>query len=432
MRGPGSPPRRKLKESCSQCAYVKVKCSKEKPTCVRCQSRGLRCNYELSHRAGRRPASARILSADRVGTPRPSPPSPPRPARSSSPTSITAASTKPDDGTTTEGSASLPSPLVDQICGLPLPPVHGLSGTGLSPGIDLSPFLLGSLHSPFNSPASEMKAPMGGTTGDIADTLPSSLDFDAYQLWPSIGDLPMQAQLDCLAPSSSSSSISNLCHGTLIGQSSCSRKMLTELAGAQNASNPFIPWADSPGSTGVNDAIALNRYILQVATSVLECSCLQSNHQLRYLLVFTAMDVLARHAAVAASGPADGEDRVAHASLVFGELHRVLQFIDLLFQRCRQQPSFSSARTSPRRSPDPFQHLDFAEMQNPTDPGMVTRGPQSAPDSPHNIDYEVDEDHFPTEADDSLFDLAFLPLETELRRQFEQVRDEIKSILRNV
>ena len=44
----------KLRDTCHACAASKVKCSKEKPTCVRCGKRGLQCEYFATKRAGRK------------------------------------------------------------------------------------------------------------------------------------------------------------------------------------------------------------------------------------------------------------------------------------------------------------------------------------------------------------------------------------------
>ncbi|KAI1261034.1 hypothetical protein F5Y18DRAFT_213715 [Xylariaceae sp. FL1019] len=52
--------RQKFKDSCSHCAGAKVRCSKEKPQCTRCNERGLECSYGLSYRYGRLPARTKL------------------------------------------------------------------------------------------------------------------------------------------------------------------------------------------------------------------------------------------------------------------------------------------------------------------------------------------------------------------------------------
>lgn len=44
----------RLRDSCHACAASKVKCSKDKPTCVRCTRRGTTCQYFATKRPGRK------------------------------------------------------------------------------------------------------------------------------------------------------------------------------------------------------------------------------------------------------------------------------------------------------------------------------------------------------------------------------------------
>ncbi|KAI0433851.1 hypothetical protein F5Y09DRAFT_31061 [Xylaria sp. FL1042] len=48
-----SPPPRKLRDSCCNCAKSKLRCTKEKPICARCLRQGRACYYVPSKRAGR-------------------------------------------------------------------------------------------------------------------------------------------------------------------------------------------------------------------------------------------------------------------------------------------------------------------------------------------------------------------------------------------
>ncbi|KAI0879422.1 hypothetical protein GGS24DRAFT_155996 [Hypoxylon argillaceum] len=69
--------RQKYKDSCTHCAGAKVRCSKEKPRCTRCNERGLDCSYGLSYRYGRLPARAKLTAAgfiDQAATTAPSTP----------------------------------------------------------------------------------------------------------------------------------------------------------------------------------------------------------------------------------------------------------------------------------------------------------------------------------------------------------------------
>ncbi|KAI1486578.1 aflatoxin regulatory protein-domain-containing protein [Biscogniauxia mediterranea] len=53
-----SPPTPKLKDSCHNCATAKLRCSKEKPTCSRCEKQGKKCQYLATKRAGRKRVSS--------------------------------------------------------------------------------------------------------------------------------------------------------------------------------------------------------------------------------------------------------------------------------------------------------------------------------------------------------------------------------------
>ncbi|KAF2171636.1 hypothetical protein M409DRAFT_17873 [Zasmidium cellare ATCC 36951] len=67
----------RLKESCDACSTAKVRCTKDKPNCSRCQQKGLSCEYSFSRRAGRKTTASLVTKADR----RPASPS----SRASSP-----------------------------------------------------------------------------------------------------------------------------------------------------------------------------------------------------------------------------------------------------------------------------------------------------------------------------------------------------------
>lgn len=65
--GPGHAPSEagittKLRDSCQSCAMSKVKCPREKPTCSRCEHRGLACKYIFTRRPGRKRDHSRRLS----------------------------------------------------------------------------------------------------------------------------------------------------------------------------------------------------------------------------------------------------------------------------------------------------------------------------------------------------------------------------------
>ncbi|KAJ5711075.1 Aflatoxin biosynthesis regulatory protein [Penicillium malachiteum] len=57
------PARPKLRDSCNACSASKVKCNRQKPTCLRCAKRDLVCEYLVTRRAGRKHDKARPRSS---------------------------------------------------------------------------------------------------------------------------------------------------------------------------------------------------------------------------------------------------------------------------------------------------------------------------------------------------------------------------------
>ena len=49
---------RKIRDSCTSCSNQKLRCSKERPACERCVTRGIECNYVVSMRTGRPPRTS--------------------------------------------------------------------------------------------------------------------------------------------------------------------------------------------------------------------------------------------------------------------------------------------------------------------------------------------------------------------------------------
>ncbi len=60
--------RKRLKDTCNSCALSKVKCSRDRPSCTRCEDRGIYCYYSPSQRSGRRSAPSSVGAAPAVAT----------------------------------------------------------------------------------------------------------------------------------------------------------------------------------------------------------------------------------------------------------------------------------------------------------------------------------------------------------------------------
>lgn len=43
----------KLRKTCDACQAIKTRCSRDRPSCVRCQSQNIPCHYSVSRRIGR-------------------------------------------------------------------------------------------------------------------------------------------------------------------------------------------------------------------------------------------------------------------------------------------------------------------------------------------------------------------------------------------
>ncbi|KAL9609499.1 MAG: hypothetical protein Q9167_005733 [Letrouitia subvulpina] len=57
----------KLRDSCNACSAAKIRCTKKRPTCARCDKRGLSCEYAATKRAGR-PSHTSTQSAAKAKT----------------------------------------------------------------------------------------------------------------------------------------------------------------------------------------------------------------------------------------------------------------------------------------------------------------------------------------------------------------------------
>ncbi|KAL9102122.1 MAG: hypothetical protein Q9163_002683 [Psora crenata] len=90
----------KLRNSCDACNLAKVKCSKGRPACTRCESQGIQCIYGVSMRAGKHRATG-----SNIQKPRPESP----PSAKSSPKDSTATLTSASDERTQTFDPSLTS-----------------------------------------------------------------------------------------------------------------------------------------------------------------------------------------------------------------------------------------------------------------------------------------------------------------------------------
>nr|POE52286.1 trypacidin cluster transcription factor [Quercus suber] len=433
---------RKLKESCNECGFAKVKCSKEKPQCLRCKERGLSCGYDFSSRAGRRLASSRTSTSDPSfnSAVRHRNTSQPKhqhytSSSSSSPVSMAHNPTLLPPSTSTAEMAAFgyfsdafgmndysldyltpsASPVMPCSVDMPIAPTMNLG--------HLNEHSTGNILTPtsyFNEPSVQMNPTFSPPPMLSPDTLPVS---------PVTPDTLMSSR-----PSSAGSAV---CHEVLRGNSSCLSKVLNVLSIQERGrqSSDYDSGACSPAHNmnSVEDAIHANRTILDAATSTLDCHCLCTSSQLIYLLVSTAFDVMSRYAkaatypdlvipspslqAFAMANASSGYPNtdIAPARLVFGELHKVLRFIDLLAQRFQELNSL--------HRPGPQRHDSF--ISGTSNVAMSNIGNISSSYKPQEM-----HDSWKDQAV-CVSDATFHALESDLRRRLKEIRDGILAQLRS-
>ncbi|KAL8826602.1 MAG: hypothetical protein Q9191_003697 [Dirinaria sp. TL-2023a] len=359
--------KQKLKDSCNNCAVTKVKCSKDKPVCARCDDRGLACYYGPSYRSGRRSTTS---------------------THSTNPTT-TADSTQ--SATASANATAPPSPqqkvpekLHDGI--FPDPAL----GTGSEfswnsftmPDFSLSgnhqqPVLFPTIDDAFNPEIQPPKFEMNTTLMPSSNDFSSSNKIGPYDQWFNASDLtfspcmsasPTPPSSYCTnhmtnltTPSSLNSLLDTTSHLADPG-SNCLSQALNLLAAlhgtgasCSTSTTGRLPTPrDSPSASSapiVDEAIATNRNTLEKAMIIVKCPCFSQNEQLVFLVALIAFKVMALYAGAACESagkseltnpinleqappiPNTNESSHARAQLVLGELHRVVRLVDMLSKR---------------------------------------------------------------------------------------------------
>lgn len=437
---------RKLKESCNECGHAKVKCSKEKPQCSRCRERGLSCGYDFSSRAGRRLAASRSSTSDSLptSTPRMGNTSQPQqhyfrkqcltaspslsptimahnlPLMPESEADMAAFGYFSDTLSMSDYSVDYmtpsASPSLSCAMGMPIDPVMDFSHLSEQDTNNLLSST-GYFHSP-PPPVHPIFTPSQMMSPDVMPPSPPRPDTPSTRL---------------------GAAGSPVCHEALRGNSSCLSKMLNVLAiqerGQQVEESGYGSEASTPSHhlTSVDDAIHANKTILDAASSTLDCHCLCTSSQLIYLLVSTAFDVMSRYAKAAAcpdlmlpspslqafvmangTGAYPTTD-VVPARLVFGELHKVLRFIDVLAQR------FSELNALHR--PEVARHDSF--LSGTSNVSMSSIGNISSSYKPHEM-----ADAWKGQVV-CVSESTFRSLEGDLRRRLKEIRDGILAQMRS-
>ncbi|KAL6718200.1 hypothetical protein ACLMJK_004288 [Lecanora helva] len=316
----------KLRDSCDACAIAKVKCTKKKPTCTRCDRRGFNCEYNATKRAGRPSQSSKqgpgTDSKGRLNNPQNESNS--KKSQNSTPSTCKTKPSNLDSATwpnLTESAhvdqASMWNFDQDDLASSSKPTVPSLSPsafTAVSPELDDILASLGCLPKIKTDSFSSLPNCSGygcapTTLNDTTTALPS-IDFPfAGNAGPDVPSLSSPARIS-----------HNHISGTFIGDSSrpslpsndsicnCLMTILGFLQDSFSDVSEFCTMA-SPVFNAVShtelfspsDLVILeNEQILSGLDSVLECSCSQDGYLLNTicLIVFKVLD---RYAAAARS-----------------------------------------------------------------------------------------------------------------------------------
>ncbi|KAH8885026.1 hypothetical protein GQ53DRAFT_845894 [Thozetella sp. PMI_491] len=334
--------KRKLRDSCTPCANAKTKCSKIKPTCSRCQERGLACSYAPSHRYGRLPASAKPRLAPGADMHA----SLPRSSGSSRPHALP---TPPATyGTPTDGMDPT-GPMHSPLIGTP-GSLHGFADDASLLDFDFTNFsdsdidITGMLapgmpaHSPFGDLA---PLPVGpdGTYYDYFPTPTSNPSEYALQDMGSYTDFDLELDVDATygtaTPASTrptSTTHTPLLDGSAHGFEGATHSCLGRASGLLSSLNLRQPGQEPAhrrsASSAALETLEENRAALKQAEELLSCPCAAADERLLLMVALVASSVVARYA-----GLLRGATRAAQG--VLGDLHLVLALIDRLSSRRR-------------------------------------------------------------------------------------------------
>lgn len=327
----------KLRDSCQACAMSKVKCPKEKPTCSRCESRNLACQYIFTRRPGRRRDTNRPQSNAGASTKSPTSidtenglplekdtiqamqtsvgacflsPSITPPAASSnyfdmSPQAMSIpASPRPDHVFATEasdvfsvlGEASMFSALAD----------FGSDGNDVD-------FMMSAMDSPFGMPTMDSHV-MTEAHNDIGSLLiPSqgiNMDLPSSDISSSIGPISAPPRANSIAPDLQVLAVGNSEVARATDTSSCgcltqSLDLLKTLS-AQPASQTGLsgpesqdtPSALTYGSSS-HSVLTENKQSIEAVSERLTCTSCAGDNFLLAVLSMTVLKILERYAAAA-------------------------------------------------------------------------------------------------------------------------------------
>lgn len=371
----------RMRDSCEACAKSKLKCSRDKPVCKRCQNRGLNCYYCPSQRAGR--TSSTAAAAAVAASKRPRSPLTPKSTKSLSPQpqsvppSKVSTSQSSDYGPFDFFEASMSSGDVNSEV-MFLPPQEDMNfDTGMTDPLTFPTNMLDHFDMTYTFPdrSSTMQS-------SLISSEDSTTMFDHYN--------PASFQIQSPPPSLSIQE-SDPNHGLeerlpeLVHSHSCF-DAATSILSLQFSSKPTPCTLSTSGSQDsnlptINNVITKNRTTIESISAMLVCPCSLDGH-LTTIIFLIALKVIAWYAAVARApspesncntvdsassecSPSSCSERVLQepttvgryhlngadqsrmrAQLVLSELHRVQRLVELLSKRLERVRQRSESTTS--------------------------------------------------------------------------------------
>lgn len=352
--------RKRLKDSCNNCASMKVKCSKDKPTCTRCEDREVECYYSPSQRSGRRVSAA--------------------PASTTNGTPPELVSIESNSKLSTNISDSLGSD--DTQFSYFRQNLFGGDALPMWGGETISNLNLDG--SAFNSGATTPRndALMGNTGFASLDHCFTGSDFNSLNGFDNVDSRVNNLNGASFSPPPTPTFNESYGYSSFFDDRKCNTNGVHSCL---NLALNILPILHIPPSTctvasarpgerhisarpTIDNVISTNKAVLDSIAMVLSCSCSLDEH-LAFILSLIAFKVLAWYAAAARDVDEDDSDycstptteRVQHlsitvgkyrlegaehsrmrAQLILSELHRVVRSVELLskrFERTRLRPS---------------------------------------------------------------------------------------------
>ncbi|KAG7284356.1 hypothetical protein NEMBOFW57_010729 [Staphylotrichum longicolle] len=298
---------RKLRDSCTDCASSKVKCSKDKPTCARCARRGVTCTYMVSRRTGRTSSTASKGEPTQIwigasGTQRPSL----RVGTPLLPQATITSSTQDGLGGQTPDAGFGPGPETDLWNSILSPSVLMADPAGLSPplttiGTDVGELFDLGLHSPMVLDCPEQVGPAEANHHPTPDIFG---DMDLSVSPPDFATTHTHSHtsaFDWTLPSGTSTPPS-CCFTVALdiltrlfpnAPSSCT------LPGTPSLSGSLPSDGASPKARTIDSVISENKQIIESLTNLLDCHCSQDEYLIS-IMTLIALKVMGWYSAAAA------------------------------------------------------------------------------------------------------------------------------------